>query len=407
MRFLLLAVVLCGNATAAPVPESPAKVLVTGLSDPSDKVRDASSAALRNRPDAMPWVRRAAHSADKDTARRAAALLALAEAKRQEVVAKAIDTCVRDRRADLFMEWHQFWRPRDPEDLWPVGARMGKAAVAVNDTIVPPGESNWLEHWMAVFAAETKPARYLDGPLVFEHGDGAWHVRTARFDTPRRAFAFASVDGPISDYYLQGGYFYALGSVYTNFIDGACVICDGPVSGHYGRFPGLRRAAVGVKNGFLACRGDVHAVLEIRNSVLLVDGDIDLTRASVLKNSLIRASGEIRRPKSCQPINCTIEAHAKNPTAPYKFFELADVGLSLADDEEGLVVTGAKPDTPFGACGLAKGDLIRAIDDVPAGHSETFRKAVRRALVRQGDCLVTVTRGDKTIDLTVFFPLLK
>jgi S1-C subfamily serine protease len=66
-----------------------------------------------------------------------------------------------------------------------------------------------------------------------------------------------------------------------------------------------------------------------------------------------------------------------------------------------------KPDTPFGNCGLAKGDLIRAIDDTPAWNAEEFRKLVRRALVRQGDCLITVIRGDKTIDLPVFFPLPK
>jgi S1-C subfamily serine protease len=142
-------------------------------------------------------------------------------------------------------------------------------------------------------------------------------------------------------------------------------------------------------------------------SVLLVDGDIDLSGASELQDSLIRASGEIRLPKGKKPNNCTIEAHAKDATAPYKFFELADVGLSVAAGKEGVVVTDVKADTPFGNCGLAKGDLIRAIDDTPAGNSEEFRKLVRRALVRQGDCLLTVTRGDKTLDVPVFFPLPK
>lgn len=66
-----------------------------------------------------------------------------------------------------------------------------------------------------------------------------------------------------------------------------------------------------------------------------------------------------------------------------------------------------KPDTPFGRSGVARGDLICAIDDAPAGHAEPFRKAVRRALVRQGDCLVSVARGNKTLDLAVYFPLPK
>ncbi len=155
------------------------------------------------------------------------------------------------------------------------------------------------------------------------------------------------------------------------------------------------------------CRGNFTGARAVGASVLLVDGDIDLTQTDRLHDRLIRASGEIRLPKDVKPQNCTIEAHAKNATPPYRFFELADVGLSVADDEEGLVVTTVKADTPFGTCGLQKGDLIRAIDDAPAGHSEPFRKAVRRALVRQGDCLLTVVRGDKTLDLPVFFPMPK
>jgi predicted metalloprotease with PDZ domain len=156
----------------------------------------------------------------------------------------------------------------------------------------------------------------------------------------------------------------------------------------------------------IVCRGNIVGD-GVSHAVILVDGDIDLTYASGFGNSLIRASGDIHLPPNVKPENCTIEAHAKNATAPYKFFEFADVGLSLADDEEGLVVRDVKAETPFGHCGIAKGDLIRAIDDVPAGHSEEFRKKVRRALVRQGDCLITVVRGDKTIDLPVFFPLPK
>ena len=156
----------------------------------------------------------------------------------------------------------------------------------------------------------------------------------------------------------------------------------------------------------VVCRGTLvgHYVV---GSVILVDGDIDLTSANYLRHSLIRATGEIRLPQGVTPDGCTIEAKAKDATAPYKFFALSDVGLSVTDTDAGLLVTAVKADTPFGEGGLAKGDVIRAIDDAPAGRAFEFRKLVRRALVRQGDCLVTVTRGDKTHDLPVFFPLPK
>ncbi len=179
----------------------------------------------------------------------------------------------------------------------------------------------------------------------------------------------------------------------------AFVACDGEVGSTFS-------TTVSV----VVCRGNFRgAGAGVASVVLLVEGDIDLTQAQTIRDSLIRASGEIRLPKAkdAQPLNCKIEAQAKNATAPYKFFDLADVGLSLADEKQARVVTAVKAETPFGNCGLAKGDLIRAIDDAPAGRSEEFRKKVRRAMVRQGDCLLTVVRGDKTLDLPVFFPLPK
>jgi predicted metalloprotease with PDZ domain len=154
------------------------------------------------------------------------------------------------------------------------------------------------------------------------------------------------------------------------------------------------------------CRGNFIGSSAL-DSVILVDGDIDLTRSSDLRNSLIRATGEIRLPRGVKPQNCDIQAHAKNATVPYKFFELADVGLSAGSHEKGVAVAAVKANTPFGDAGLAAGDLIRAIDDAPAGTPEEFRKNIRRAMVRQGDCLLTVARGDKTLDVPVFFPLPK
>jgi S1-C subfamily serine protease len=159
----------------------------------------------------------------------------------------------------------------------------------------------------------------------------------------------------------------------------------------------------------VVCRGNFTASKWVGQSVVLVDGDVDLSDVDELVDGLIRATGKIIPPKNklAKLKNMKLEEGVKDATAPYKFFELSDVGLSCADDEEGLVVTGVKAGTPFGDCGLEKGDLIVALDDAPAGRSGAFRKLVRRTLVRQGDGLLTVVRGNKTIDLPVFFPLPK
>jgi hypothetical protein len=412
-RFVLFAVVLMFASSlfaGAPVPQEPdAKTLVAGLSNASEKVRNESAAAIRNRTDVLPWLRRATRSTDKDTVRRAVELLAPHESKRQEAVAKAIDACIRDGRIDLFMEFHQYWQPQDKQDLWTVGPRAAKAGVEEYAKSRTADEIKQLEEKLAPFQ---RKSYYFDSADAQQQvkGAGNWYIRAERWDRvwPGNV-TIASIGGPT----LMGGtagtgHYFVLGSlqIQRGRLCCAFVSCDGDVwSG-----TDLSGTPVGVDAvcSMVVCRGNFHGY-NFFSSVVLVEGDVDLSRSPDIRDSVIRASGEIRLPErqQDQPKNCTIEAHAKNPTAPYKFFELTDVGLSLVDDEEGLVVADVKADTPFGTCGIAKGDLIRAIDDIPPGHSSEFRKKLRRAMVRQGDCLVTVARADKTLDLPVFFPLPK
>ena len=132
-----LVVVTAGGLIAAPVPAgSDLKALVAGLSDPDQKVRQASSEALKGRTDAVPWLRRAARSADKDTASRAVALLNPHQTNRRPAAEKAIDACVRDGCIDLLTEWHQFWQPREEKDLWALDSEAQQLLTAfVNDRL--------------------------------------------------------------------------------------------------------------------------------------------------------------------------------------------------------------------------------------------------------------------------------
>jgi hypothetical protein len=265
-------------------------------------------------------------------------------------------------------------------------------------------------------AADRRPIRFRDGPLPPDADDGMWRLRAPHLrDAPWTVTVLlASVAGPVQTYRLQGSRVLALGPVGAVNIGGSVVVCDGPV---YGQPTADARdlvagdGAANVGGSVLVCRGNVKLWMDVKNSVIFADGDVDLSWANkpAAENCVIRASGTVRvsADPTRRPINCTIEERVKNPTAPYAFFELADVGLSVTDDEEGMVVTRVTPDSPFGLAGLAKGDVILALDDAAPGHSERLRKAVRRALVRHGDCLITVARGAQTLDVPVFFPLPK
>ena len=394
--------VAAGGLAAAPVPR-PAQELVAKLSDSSAKARDETAVALRGRADAAPWLRRAARSADKDTARRAADLLAEFAKKRQAMAPAAINACIRDGRADLFVEWHHFWQPESKDDLWPVGPKASKLGMDTFAKLSPMGRHNSLADEIdRLYAVPATGVIAHDGPFATREGSGAWRLRTDLIDG-NEWIAFASVAGLINTGWLRSGYYFTLGNVRASRVSCSNLVCDGRLDGEYSPV-GIPALSV-IGSSFVACRGNaVMPKAEVRNLVLLVEGDVDLSNSEVVQDSTIRASGEIVLKKGYKPVNCTIQPRARDATAPYRFFELADVGLGVADDEEGMVVADLRPGTSFGASGLKKGDVVLAIDDAPPGHSSAFSRAVRRALVRQGDCLLTVARGRDTLDVPVYFP---
>jgi hypothetical protein len=388
-------------------PRTDAKVLVRGLSDPSTKVRNETTIALRGRIDALPWLRRAAKSNDADTSKRAEVLLAVAETQRQKQVKAAIDACIRDGQLDLFMEWHQYWKPENSADLWPVGERMSKAGRGLYQSEIAGKDTNYLETTINWILTQNGKTNYIDGPIEQNLG-GVSYIRTRYIDTDGFDLAFINVSEKLWRTKLGGGYLFSQARVEAGFVSGCFLAVDGGLEGrrYYRREQKDTVSRPKCGASVVVSRGNVTDCESVLEAILLVDGDIDLTQA-MTRNSLIRATGQIHMPKEHKPKDCRFEPFVKNATAPYRFFELSDVGLSLADDEEGLVVVSVKPNTPFGESGLLPGDIIRAIDDRDAGHSENFRKQVRTAAVRQGDCIITIIRGDNTLDCVAFFPISK
>jgi hypothetical protein len=403
-RFSALATIAlaAGLLVAAPdAPKPDAKALAEQLSAPEAAVRQAAREALKDRADALPWVRRAQRTGAPVAA---GFLLEPFEKARQKEVAKAIDACIRDGHIDLVMEFHHYWQPANKDDLWPVGARAAKLGFELYAKSCPKAEWEVLKEALA--AVEKYETMYHDGPCPekFEDFKGAWSIRTNRLDSHAHLptqISLASVDGPVRSW-GRSTFVLALGPVRASALNRAFVACTEGVN-----WDVPNRAEPSTNWSVVVCRGAFVGRSNVFASVILVDGDIDLTGVRDLKDSLIRATGNIQLPKNVKPVNCTIAANAKDATAPYKFFAPADVGVTVASAKGGVTVTAVAPKTPFGESGLKVGDLIRAIDDAPAKNADEFRTKLRRAVVRQGDCLVTIERDGKALDLPVFFLLPK
>jgi hypothetical protein len=397
--------------------------LITRLGDPDFRVREEASRQLATDPTAGPWVRKATRHPDPEIASRARALLPGYSKQRQAAAPKAVAAAIKAGQADLFLEWFFFWQPASQDDLWTAAYDFGALGVKVQHDLLPKGAISKLgavnelgvklpQSFMALKEMRAGLIRTQDGPVVGPRAPlgEEWLIRADTLGPNLRSIALAAIRGPISQPYLFNGYLFSLDSIslVNNGLGGSVALCDGdftpPVPGQ------PRREPRGVSHSLIVCRGNVTGpYFGVGNAVILAGGDVHLEHTHQLRDSAILAGGTVHMPKRGKITNCRIEGNLKDATAPFKFFELADVGVKVAkpakDGGKGLAVDAVTPDTPFAKAGVLDGDVILAIDDAPVTDPEAFRKQVRRALVVQGDCLLTVSRGGKTLDLPAYFPL--
>lgn len=224
---VLLAAVACA---AAPVPSAPpVESLVRALGSSEKSERDAAKRELRGRADAPPWLRRAVRSGDKDTVRRALALLEPHDRKRVAGARAAIDVCLRDGTIDSFIEWHHLWQPDKKDELWEVGPRFGRAAVDLFGKHFKRDGTNPLEDAMLNLFQPAQKHTFHDGPLpddipgsiVMARGDNIRPVHGAK------AFAFACLTGDARYDISACGYTFVLGNCDALFARAAVLFSCG------------------------------------------------------------------------------------------------------------------------------------------------------------------------------------
>jgi hypothetical protein len=179
---------------------------------------------------------------------------------------------------------------------------------------------------------------------------------------------------------------------------------------------------VGARDSILIAGGDVKKVGYLFRSILVCDGDVELLRPPD-KNCLIVARGKVTC-ASGKLSKCVVHSgHSlrlldgktidlsdgtPDPLAFVKFFELADVGLTAADqhprqqpDAEGVLLKDVSKDSPFTSRLRAK-DEVTAIDGTKVTSTENFRRLLRRKLAQGGPILTfTVRRAKETLDVPI------
>ncbi len=169
----------------------------------------------------------------------------------------------------------------------------------------------------------------------------------------------------------------------------------------------------------IAINGSTATVV-LTNVSIVCDGDVELTEGAWV--SLIVARGKVTYPSPSRMVVVRSRDFVSNPFAdrevgtketpdPFafvKFFELSDVGLTVAErDGKGepvrdrVCIKEVRKGLIFSPA-LQAGDVVTAVDGIKASSPEVLRKLLRKQLARGGPRITfTVRRAGQTTEIAV------
>jgi hypothetical protein len=228
---------------------------------------------------------------------------------------------------------------------------------------------------------------------------------------PEAQVKLLAAGGPVSMQDGGGGCFSLVNDGVTLFGGGGVgkvVVCDGPLvieKSRREREPCIAMSLV-IVNGDVKCLTPTDFV----DCLILAAGDVEFPEGSEVIESTILAGGKIVLPpdkvvryRQSQVRGSHLEEKVPDPLKPFRFFELARVGLEVRAVGSRVWVEKVEEKKPFAAAGVQKGDLVTAMDGKKVESYAGFRKQVRAAFV-QGDCTLTIRRDGQTREIAVRFP---
>lgn len=355
------------------------RALISQLGSSRYQERDQAARRLAQLDESAPFLREAIQSRDEEVARLAKKALAEIRARirpreicRFQALGKAGHV---DRMLAGLVEWDG---ASDDVGLW-------QGTLDAVWSLADRAMAADVERDQSKALKESPPRALKQTPkeLLVEPGDAAqaaFGLRLVRTPTPLRLRDF-------------GGAALALESVSVDRrLDRAIVLAEGPV-----------KCKGTIRNSIIICCSDVEAGIEILNSVIVARGSIKCPLH--VKDSILVASGKVDTSRGLVPgqreTNCIREEDA-TPLGLVKWFTPADVGLEVTPAKDSVRVEKLHDGKLPARAGLKVGDLITAVDRGKVDSAETFRKLLRRGSV-QDRCVLTVKRGDETLDVTLDF----
>jgi hypothetical protein len=384
-----LALVLCTLPEPAAARPPDVERLIGDLGSKDFDVREAATRALKELDEALPALRQALTSPDLEVRRRAAAAIEGIEQRRALRGLLRAQALAKEGRIVEAVDRVVAFARRDSE------GKGGQALTGFAGAI--------LEHLPEEFLRKS----HL-GPGERKHlpvGDFRTYIDSVRpHEIVGGKISYGKRDAD------RGGVF-ARGEE-VSIGDHHCILSLVATSGEFRCRPPVDRSVI--------IAGDNVRIEEACGVIIVCDGDVEVTgRAAV---SLIVARGKVTGPQSIRysivrsrdfvsDAFADKEAGTKetpDPLAFVKFFELSDVGLTVAERDgkgepvrDGVCLKDVRKGTIFSPA-LQAGDVVTAVDGTKAASQEGLRKLLRKRLAQGGPRITfTVRRAGQTSTVSI------
>lgn len=373
-------------------PERGIEELIPMLGSDIYRERDWATRQLLQREEAAGALQKACGAADPEVVRRARAILAAFEERRQVRLRAPLVTAARRGEIDQMIE-HLARRDMDRMD-WEIIFQFRARLLAFEKNAYgrvkypdprwpsPAFDPNqWLVHAVPlnipVYTWQKVPFDRWKWFMV--HAD---KIKGAKLTNP------AVCSGSVDDSDICDRFLAANGSVMLRETRYSLVICDGDAK------------LSGASASFVIARGAIVVRGFVASSTLISATRIELN--STAQNCALVSTGPIRtHPNPNYVKDCTIHAKKANALGFVKFFETAEAGVEVAAAEGAVRVLKVHAGKRFARAGLRSGDIVLSVGGTAADSPESFRRLLRKHLAGEDDFALRVRRHGQTVEVAV------
>jgi hypothetical protein len=364
-----------------PTQKEAIKELIEQLGSDDFKQREAASAKLAEREEAMPAHRQALHSPDLEVRARVKRLMGRLRAKQAALVLKGMKALCKEGAADRVVEQMVALKDVVKDESWQDVLGLAEAVVKAAGV---KGKHNSVPG-----STLMKNRAWRDGARV---GHLVVHERLIadRIQLTSHIVDAAVVCGGAvqTASHVVRSVLFVNGDMKTDSaVIGSLIVCDGDVE------------ALTLVDSVIVARGTIKVPGIMQNSAALCHGDME--SPAIVQDSLIVTRGTVKvRVGGSITRNSVVKQGERKPSWGITFLDPGTLGIDLAPEGGGMKVKVVRNGKPFARAGLMKDDVVTHICGVKADSLRTCRRLLRDALEDRG-AVLQVRRGKTQFEVTV------